>query len=260
MIKKSEEILQDKILPVIELYTAMQGEGSLRGHPIIVVRTTGCPLRCYFNSSREWCDTWYYSIHPKKGIYTFRDIERLRKDNSQIKELMLTGGSPTMHPNFLNQMCSFKKKEKLFLTLETEGSHFTETVEPIDLVSISPKFSNSIPIEGSITPRGKIVNKRFVDQHNKHRLNIEAIKNLISYHKNYQIKPVCDGSEENIEEIRDFIDRLKIPGEKVYLMPEGSSFEEMRKNYPKVLSIALKYGFRFTGRDHIVAFGNKALV
>ena len=37
-----------KVLPVLELYRAVQSEGSRFGRPTVVIRTTGCTHRCYF--------------------------------------------------------------------------------------------------------------------------------------------------------------------------------------------------------------------
>ena len=62
-----------KTLPVLELYTAVQSEGSRQGYPTIVIRTTGCTHRCYFGEG-GWCDSWYTSIHPEKGTYNFHPI------------------------------------------------------------------------------------------------------------------------------------------------------------------------------------------
>ena len=52
--------------------------------------------------------------------------------------------------------------KEAFLLLLTEGSAFVETDHPIDLISLSPKFSNSIPKIGAVTPGGKVVDQRFV--------------------------------------------------------------------------------------------------
>ena len=81
----------NKILPVIEIYPCLQGEGSRTGVPTIAVRTTGCTHRCYFGSIGGWCDTWYSSIHAEKGKYCFNDIVEAYNDNPNIKEMMLTG-------------------------------------------------------------------------------------------------------------------------------------------------------------------------
>jgi 7-carboxy-7-deazaguanine synthase len=53
----------DKNLPIVEIYTAVQSEGSRAGYPTVVIRTTGCTHRCYFGEG-GWCDSWYTSIHP----------------------------------------------------------------------------------------------------------------------------------------------------------------------------------------------------
>jgi 7-carboxy-7-deazaguanine synthase len=144
-----------KTLPVLELYTAVQSEGSRQGYPTIVIRTTGCTHRCYFGEG-GWCDSWYTSIHPEKGTYTFNDIIKMYDENPHIKEMMLTGGSPTMHPALVNELTHFAYKRGIFITIETEGSHFVETDYPIGLLSISPKFKNSVPVVGAVTPQGKL--------------------------------------------------------------------------------------------------------
>ena len=85
----------DKNLPIVEIYTAVQSEGSRAGYPTVVIRTTGCTHRCYFGEG-GWCDSWYTSIHPEKGHFNFKDIIAMYNKNPHIKEMMLTGGSPTM--------------------------------------------------------------------------------------------------------------------------------------------------------------------
>ena len=131
-----------KTLPILELYRCVQSEGSRFGMPTIAVRTTGCTHRCYFGEG-GWCDSWYTSIHPEKGRYTFNDVARIYDINPHIKEMMLTGGSPSMHPELVNQLMNFAHKRDIFVTIETEGSHVIQTDIPIDLISLSPKFSNS---------------------------------------------------------------------------------------------------------------------
>ena len=64
MLKRIEDY--SKVLPIVEVYTAVQSEGSRQGYPTIVVRTSGCTHRCYFGEG-GWCDSWYTSIHPEKG-------------------------------------------------------------------------------------------------------------------------------------------------------------------------------------------------
>ena len=166
----------DKNLPIVEIYTAVQSEGSRAGYPTVVIRTTGCTHRCYFGEG-GWCDSWYTSIHPEKGKFCFQDIIDFYDKHPHISEMMLTGGSPTMHGKLVNELTHFAHERGIFITIENEGSHFLPTDYPIDLLSISPKFSNSIPHIGIETPEGKIVDEKMIKQHNKFRLNVDAIKN-----------------------------------------------------------------------------------
>ncbi|MCF6806802.1 7-carboxy-7-deazaguanine synthase QueE [Thiotrichales bacterium 19S9-12] len=249
----------EKILPVIELYPCLQGEGKRRGIPTLTIRTTGCTHRCYFQGD-NWCDSWYSSIHAEKGCYTFENIIDFILKHKAIKEIMLTGGSPTMHPKLVSALTVIANELKLLITLETEGSHFVKTPYPIGLLSLSPKFSNTIPSINQKTPHGKLVTEAMVKQHNKYRLNFKAIKEMINYHDDYQIKPVFDGKEQTLKEILAFCEQLSIPADKVYLMPQGQTREQMLRNYSKTMSIALENGFSFTGRDHIIAYNDKRYV
>lgn len=264
----------NKIQPIIEVYRAIQSEGSLNGIPHIIVRTTGCTHRCFF-SEGGWCDSWYTSIHPEKGKYTLEEVKQFFVNNKDINHLMITGGSPTMHPELVNELITMFKTahvqieksnwtwEELWansegiITMETEGSHFIETDLPIDLVSISPKFSNTIPKLGTKTPIGKDVDQKLIDQHNKMRLNTHAISQMVNYHFNYQYKPVWDGTEENLQEIEDFRLALGIPKSKTWIMPAGDSKSKLLEMYPITIRMCTDNGYNFSGRDHILAFGNE---
>jgi len=246
----------NKKIQVIEIYPCVQSEGSRQGRPTIAVRTTGCTHRCWFGEG-GWCDSWYTSIHPEKGAFTFNDIIKMYDENPHIKEMMLTGGAPTMHPALVNELTHFANERNILITMETEGSHFIATDYPIGLISLSPKFSNSVPRVGILTPLGKEVDQKFVDQHNKYRLNKEAIKQMMDYHLDYHFKPVWDGTEENLAEIEAFRVELGIPKEKTWIMPAGDTAEELTKMYPISIEMCTKHGYNWTGRDHIIAYGQK---
>jgi 7-carboxy-7-deazaguanine synthase len=243
----------DKVLPIVELYRCVQSEGSRFGRPTIAVRTTGCTHRCFFGEG-GWCDSWYTSIHPEKGGYTFNDIIKIYQENPHVKEMMLTGGSPTMHPALVNELTHFAKEQGILITIETEGSHFLETDHPIGLISLSPKFSNSVPVVGEKTPNGSITDEKMVNTHNRLRLNIEAMKKTIAYHDSYHLKPVWDGTEENLAEIEAMRVELGVPKDMTYIMPAGDTRETLIEMYPLVFDMCAEKGYNMTGRDHIIAF------
>ena len=254
MLKRIEDY--SKVLPIVEVYTAVQSEGSRQGYPTVVVRTSGCTHRCYFGEG-GWCDSWYTSIHPEKGKYTFQDIIDMYDANPHIDEMMLTGGSPTMHPTLVNELTHLANERNIFITIETEGSHFLATDHPINLLSISPKFSNSVPVVGVKTPQGAITDEKMVKRHNKFRINKDAIKKSIDYHHDYHIKPVLDKELSMVQEVEEFLKDLEIPDNKVWAMPAGDVRENLFESYPVVMDFVRDRGWRFTGRAHIMAFNDQ---
>ena len=274
----------NKVLPIVELYTAVQSEGSRAGYPTIVIRTTGCTHRCFFGEG-GWCDSWYTSIHPEKGTFTFNDIIKMYDENPHISEMMLTGGAPTMHPALVNELTHFANERNIFTTIETEGSHFLATDHPIGLVSISPKFANSIPVLGTATPQGKITDQKMIDQHNKFRLNYNAIARMIAYHNSFHLKPVIDKDLAIIPEYEEFLEKLAIELQNLkdmqlaffytvsdvdyiqeflkfntWMMPAGDDRPALFESYPVVMNYCRDKGYKFTGREHIMAFGTERCV
>ena len=250
---------KEKKSTILELYRCVQSEGSRFGRPTIAIRTTGCTHRCFFGEG-GWCDSWSTSIHPEKAAYSFNDVIKIYEENPHVKEMMLTGGSPTMHPKLVNELTHFCHERGIIMTIETEGSHFVETDYPIDLISLSPKFSNSVPVLGVLTPQGKETDQKMIDQHNKYRLKHDVIKQTLLYHKDYHYKPVWDGTEENLAEIEAFRIALDIPKDKTYIMPAGDSREELIKMYPIVFEMCAEHGYCMTGRDHIIAYDKQRYV
>lgn len=258
--KKPGRILDyDKKLPILEIYPCVQSEGSRQGRPTIAVRTTGCTHRCWFGEG-GWCDSWYTSIHPEKGQYTFNDIIKMYDEHPHIREMMLTGGSPTMQPDLVNELTHFAYSRGIFITIETEGSHFVETDHKIGLISLSPKFSNSVPKLDVTTPLGKLVDQKMIDKHNSLRLNKEAIRQMLDYHADYHYKPVWDGTEECLVEIEEFRLEMNIPKFKTWLMPAGDTRETLIDMYPKSIELCMRMGYNWTGRDHIIAYDTKRAV
>ena len=258
-IPRMTEAEKAKTQAIIELYRCIQSEGSRFGRPTIAVRTTGCTHRCYFGEG-GWCDSFYTSIHPEKAQFSFDDIIKIYDENPHIKEMMLTGGSPTMWPKLVNELTHFANERGILITIETEGSHFLATDFPLGLVSLSPKFSNSVPVVGTTTPNGSIVDQKMVDQHNKFRMKLATMSEMINYHTDYHFKPVWDGTEKNLQEIETFRIELNIPKDKTFIMPAGDTREELIKMYPLVFDMCAEKGYNMTGRDHIIAFDTRRMV
>ena len=243
-----------KKLPIVEVYTCVQSEGKLSGIPHILIRTSGCTLRCQF-SNTDFCDSWYTSWHPDKGTWTWEKIIELYEANPQIKHTMITGGAPTMHKKLLPFMTQELKARGQHITLETEGSSFVEGCH-IDLLSLSPKLSNSLPRVGTKTPLGKLVTEKDLNRHEKSRKNYDAMLKWILTSEDYQFKPVI-GSPDQVAEIETIQSLLEVPDDKVWGMAAGGSKEALEKNLIWTLDLCVEKGWNFVPRFHILMFGDK---
>lgn len=93
--------------------------------PAIFVRFGKCNLTC------PWCDTNYNQFEQ----WTLSDI--LAKVRSySAKNVIITGGEPTIQPN-LSLLLEQFKKEGYFLAIETNG--LKEVPAQIDYIATSPK-------------------------------------------------------------------------------------------------------------------------
>ena len=121
---------------VVEIFQSKQGEGLWTGVTSTFVRTVGCNLHCGF------CDTTYASWQSERGVdLAVEEIvgRAILLDNRHV---VLTGGEPMIQSETV-MLTELLAERKYTVTVETAGTVYL----PIkcDLMSISPKLSNSIP-------------------------------------------------------------------------------------------------------------------
>lgn len=241
---------------VLELYSAIQAEGKYTGIPHIIIRTTGCPMRCSFGGSI--CDSWYTSYLPEKGKISVEDIYEFYSNNSHITHTMITGGEPTMNADVLNTLVNIAKKFGHFVTIETAGVYFVKT--NADFISISPKLSSSVPeLNDKLVLNNKelIITQNMINRHEKLRLNYSEIIDMIDFHPDYQIKPVISDINNDMIEVEELLKKLKVPKNKVCLMPAGATRSELSAIRKDLIEFCVKEGYNYTDRIHIVAFNNE---
>lgn len=243
----------DKKRPICEIYPCLQSEGKYTGIPHLLIRTTGCPLRCQF-SNTDFCDSFYTSWSPEKGKFCYRDLIDLILKYPHIKHSMVTGGSPTLNSTVLQEICNILKLFGHYITIETEGSKYVET--SADFISLSPKLASSTPRVGTIAPNSKIVTQKQADNHNKKRKNFKAMEDLISLHPDYQLKPVISEISD-MEEVKEIQEILGIPNSMVYLMPAGGTEKDLQGKRGWLMEYCWKEGYNYTDRIHITAYGDK---
>ncbi len=219
---------------IAEIFYSVQGEGGLVGVPSVFVRTSGCNLRC------SWCDTPYTSWKPEGAEISVDEIVTRVSQFRSAKHVVLTGGEPMIAPG-IGELSRRLRERGLHITIETAGT--VEADVACDLISISPKLSNS-------TPEGN-----FRAQHERLRIQPKTLRNLMRMCE-YQLKFVI-ARQEDIGEMRELLDKLEAPADKVILMPEGIDAETLNSRGAWLAEICKEYGYRFSPRLHVLLWGNK---
>jgi 7-carboxy-7-deazaguanine synthase len=219
---------------IAEIFYSVQGEGSLVGVPSVFVRTSGCNLRC------SWCDTPYTSWSPEGEDLSVDEILRRTMEFAPARHVVLTGGEPMIAPGIVDLSRGVRERG-MHITVETAGTVFAPV--SCDLMSISPKLSNS-------TPEGV-----FRAQHERLRLQPDVLRRLMAEY-DYQLKFVI-AHEADVDEARALASQAGAPACKVILMPEGVTAEALEQRGAWIADVCKQYGFRFSPRLHIHLYGNK---
>lgn len=99
-------------MKLCEVYKSIIGEGSYSGKLGVIVRLTGCNLRC------SWCDT-QYAYEEGNDVTVDALLERIESYN--LDRVLITGGEPLIQDDvylLMEELGSSNKK----LILETNGS------------------------------------------------------------------------------------------------------------------------------------------
>ncbi|MEO5944569.1 MAG: 7-carboxy-7-deazaguanine synthase QueE [Ferruginibacter sp.] len=104
---------ESKMLPVMEHFYTIQGEGNHQGRAAYFIRLGGCDVGCV------WCDvkeSWDTDKHPKVSIdYLIDEVKK-----TATKLIVITGGEPLMHP--LDDLTKALQQNGFETNIETSGS------------------------------------------------------------------------------------------------------------------------------------------
>jgi 7-carboxy-7-deazaguanine synthase len=221
---------------VAEIYRSLQGEGALTGTPSVFVRTSGCNLRCSF------CDTPYASWQPEGDDLSVDEILG-QVEALGAAHVVLTGGEPMLFAELIPLAAGLRALVR-HITIETAGTLYLPV--ECDLMSISPKLSNSTPEAeraGSWTVR-----------HEQARRAPDVLRRLAARYE-YQIKFVVDVPED-CGEIEDFLALFpELDRARVLLMPQGVSAGDLERKQDWLSAYCQRHGLGFCPRKQIEWFG-----
>ena len=117
-----------RLLPLVEDFYTIQGEGFHAGKPAYFIRLGGCDVGC------RWCDakyTWNPKLYPPTDVRTVID----RALACPAQAIVITGGEPLLYP--LGVLTETLHGKGLQIFLETSGAH--PLTGDFDWICLSPK-------------------------------------------------------------------------------------------------------------------------
>ncbi|TNF32270.1 MAG: 7-carboxy-7-deazaguanine synthase QueE [Deltaproteobacteria bacterium] len=225
-------------LNITEIFCSIQGEGALTGVPSVFVRTSGCNLRC------RWCDTPYSSWEPEGEPWTVDAIVAEVARHAPVRHVVLTGGEPLVAKH-LGALAERLHDAGYHLTVETAGTVFQPL--PVDLWSISPKLADS-------TPRPEDGAGAWRERHEATRYRPDVIRRMMAA-GDYQLKVVVTAPED-LDEVLALVADVGATPERVLLMPQGRTVEELDARARWLAPLCIAHGWRLCDRLHVRLFGD----
>ncbi|MFZ5833232.1 MAG: 7-carboxy-7-deazaguanine synthase QueE [Planctomycetota bacterium] len=254
---------------ICEIFRSIQGEGRLTGTESVFVRASGCNLRC------RYCDTPYASWMPEGADLSIEEIllridelagsppseavaaaldllanelpmatEREKKADSKVRHVVITGGEPMLFAELIPLTAALKRQGR-HVTIETAGTLYLPV--ECDLMSISPKLSNSTPPPES--------DPRWTWRHEMHRNAPDVMRRLMAGY-DYQLKFVV-GCRADCTEVEEYLATLPdIDRSRAMLMPQGTDPEDLAETARWLEPYCLAHGLHYCPRRHIDWFGS----
>ncbi len=223
-------------MKIAEIYHSIQGEGLLSGRPSVFVRASGCNLRCWF------CDTPFASWAPE-GHDLSVEMMMAQIAEWDTEHIVLTGGEPMLFAELIPLTEQLRELEK-HITIETAGTLYMPVT--CDLMSISPKMSNSAPPQDQ--------DAAWRRRHERTRHQKAVIDRLVDEYE-YQLKFVID-TPEDVDEVRDYLEQFpQVDRGRVLLMPQANDAHELARQQAWLEPFCQEHGWNYCPRRQIEWFG-----
>ncbi len=223
------------------VFYTLQGEGPTMGEPTSFLRLQICNLAC------GWCDA-SYTWNPKQREFWTEgkdvptaDVAQMVEDNWGVadpriqKRLVITGGEPLLQKGEIDKLIDYLPDHKI--EIETNGT-VMPTEKQLEQVqfNVSPKLHNSANRKAS-------------------RIKPEVIQRLAEANSTFKFVVMKNEDLDEIEQ--DYINGCGLDPEKVILMPQGVTADEVRANAQNVVEYAKVKGYRLLGRLQNEIWGAK---
>lgn len=231
-----------------EIFASLQGEGPSLGRPSTFVRLSRCNLAC------EWCDTAYTWRFTGDNRFHRDDLAFERRENQVTMDepelaahvaamvpdrLVITGGEPLLQGAALARMVAALNQIRPGMHIEMETNSTVAPHAALDALvhqyNVSPKLAHSgNPAALALVPE---------------RLAAWAAEPRAFF-------KFVIAERSDLDEVLALQEMYAIPGERLFLMPEGRSSDVIRRRSEWLAEFCSVSGLRFTDRLHIHLWGD----
>jgi organic radical activating enzyme len=225
-----------KRLRVSEIFESLQGEGVSAGAPSVFLRLSGCNLKCAFCDTPYTWDAGRFDLsRESRSLSVEETLHALRGYSAQ--RIVVTGGEPLLQQRALEELLG-SLTETFVVEVETNG-----TIAPTPALiarvtqwNVSPKLSSAGMREDE-------------------RISYDVLTTFRDTTRAY-LKFVVSRPED-LDEALALTNAVAFPKSHVILMPEARTAGELAARSPWVAAAALKHGFRFSTRLHVLLWNDE---
>lgn len=225
--------MKKETIKVSEYFYSIQGEGITMGVPSVFIRLTGCNLLC---KGKDWvCDTipvWTKGEDLHIETFVKEIFKKYHKYFIKGTHLIFTGGEPMIQQDAILEFINmyYNKYEYVpYTEIETNGTKLIKQglLDEIDIFNCSPKTSNS-------------------GMKHTRTIKPEVLQQINSLHGS--IFKFVIAEAEDLIEVQDLIDTLKLKEEKIVLMPAGDCREQLNDLAPMVAEMCKENNYFYGSR------------
>lgn len=228
-----------KVVNLIECINfTWQAEGEDAGKKMLLLRFKRCNRAHGYMFEEntkfkacKFCDTLVKMNVQEESEYRISRLQEMIDENNL--NVLITGGEPGFGNNLQSTVYIVNLTKAPVYNIETNGCNLEKLIQEVNKNKnvkfvLSPKIFNDYDFEyyKDLVPRIKDNDK-------------------------VKIKLVYEGTEFN-NNFLNFLKDINFNNSRIWLMPEGTTKEDLIKNSPKVFDAAEKFKTNFTSRDHII--------
>jgi organic radical activating enzyme len=243
----STDLYLKKCIPLIDVVETYQGEGPNCGKRMVLTRFKYCNHRCPF------CDTYDMMLKTPINRYSLKDIDVLLRNSNN---LMITGGEPTINAvdpenrelvlsQFFATVVMAATLKYEYLDIETNGINLEKLQRYITA------FCDVTRVNISWSP--KFINEESKDYNYDLLLKLKNTNDGLLYPMpTLKLVVGKDDMNDYNQFAYDAVIKYGYDPNKIYLMPKGTTLDEINESMKYLLDIASDIKCNVSSKLHVI--------